>query len=536
MKKSIIITLALAFTSTLFAQKDSLNAVINVENDYAPVVTKATKKGFTPQTETTASNAPLALEFSLKRTPFRGLVIKKEMAEKLIGQEIDFPGYTRLAYGIGDNIDGKISYQHEITKRDNIKAMASIEGFSCEVDGPVKKWDSRMFSSWVSTDYSHSFDKLILGVGGYFENNVFNYQRSLLPNKQNNKKYDIHVNGASQLAGPFAYNFNAGIKRNHYKYLEGMPGSYSQNNLYLNGLLKHELDDERIDNINLGIELDNYTYSGSSTFEGFFSATLNPYTDIIFEKAQIHIGAFVNILSDNGSMFAIAPDLEVEFPINKKISLYTTIKGGRTAGTFEAMENVTPYWINIVEKPAYTIADATIGARFAHKSLAANVFTGYTYTKDDFLNYSIDVVDRFDDSFEVISAIGQENTSKIFIGANATYDYAGWLKLFANTRYNYWKCDKKEWIGTKPEFELNLNAESRIFKHILINLAYNFATYGNDQPSKNKNELNLRAGCNFMKRFGVFVEGNNLLNQEYVKYAGYYEQGVNILIGASAKF
>lgn len=536
MKKSIVLALAIAVSGTLFAQKDSLNAVISVENDYSPVFTKATKKGFTPQTEQEKNNSPLTLEFSTKASPLNNFISTREVAEKLLGQEIDLPGYTRLGYGTGKNVDGKISYQYNITERDKIKTMASIEGFSSEIDGPVKKWDSRMFNSWVSVDYSHRFDKLLLGVGGYFENNVFNYQRCQMPNKQNNKNFNIGVNGKSQLAGPFAYEFSAGIKRNHYKYSEGMPGSHSQNNIYLKGLLSHETDNEQFNNINLGIDIDNYTYSGSVTLNNFLSATLNPYTDIQLDNIRLHLGAYLNLMSDNGSRLAFAPDLGIDWSLTKEVALYTTIKGGRTASTFDAMEQITPYWINIAEKPAYTIADITIGTRLKYKSLSANVFTGYAYTKDDFLNYAIDVIERFDEGFQVISAIGQENTSKIYIGANAMYDYNGWLKLSTGASYTHWKCDKKEFIGTKPEFEFNLNAESRLLNNFYVTLAYNFATYANDAPSKNKNELNLRANCKFMEHYGIFIEGNNLLNREYIKHAGYYEQGINILLGVSAAF
>ena len=94
----------------------------------------------------------------------------------------------------------------------------------------------------------------------------------------------------------------------------------------------------------------------------------------------------------------------------------------------------------------------------------------------------------------------------------------------------------KALLATKPEYELGLNAESRFLDDFYITLAYNFATYGNDAPSKNKNELNLRTSYRFMDRIGAFIEGNNLLNREYVKYAGYFEQGINILLGLCATF
>ena len=71
---------------------------------------------------------------------------------------------------------------------------------------------------------------------------------------------------------------------------------------------------------------------------------------------------------------------------------------------------------------------------------------------------------------------------------------------------------------------------------IYISLTYSFATYAHDNASLNKNELNLRTSYKFANRFSAFVEGNNLLNRTYIKYAGYYEQGINALIGLSASF
>lgn len=536
MKKSIFLALAMVASTTLFAQKDSLSAVISVENDYAPVVTKATKKGFTPQTEQQSNNTPLELKFSQKATPFKGFTSERDVRELLPGQKSSLPGYARIGYGTGNNVDGKLSYQYDITKRDNIKAMASIDGFNSEIDGPLGKWDSRMFSTWASADYSHRFDQLLLGVSGNFENNVFNYQRNALCDKQNNKKFNVGVSGASQLAGPFAYKFNVGFARNYYKHTDYSSESRSQNNLYLKGLLSHELDDKDLSNINLGFEIDNYIYGGPATIKNFISAQFNPYTDIHFKHGKLHIGANVSLLSKNGSKFAIAPDLGIETAITNNLTLYTTIKGGREVSTFEAMEEVTPYWINMLEKPAYTIADVTAGARFTQKNLSLNMYMGYAYTKDDFLNYSIAINNFFDEEIEVISAIGQENTARMYAGASAAYDYEGWLKLSANARYTHWKCDEDFLLTTKPEFELGVNAEGRVFDDFYVTIAYNFATYAKDAPSKNKNELNMRTSYKLLERYGVFIEGNNLLNREYVKYAGYYEQGINVLLGFSAAF
>ncbi|MBQ2878184.1 MAG: hypothetical protein IJE42_04540 [Bacteroidaceae bacterium] len=49
MKRLFFIAAALVISSTISAQKDSLDAVIKVENEYNPVVLKANKQNFTPQ-------------------------------------------------------------------------------------------------------------------------------------------------------------------------------------------------------------------------------------------------------------------------------------------------------------------------------------------------------------------------------------------------------------------------------------------------------------------------------------------------------
>ena len=48
MKKNILAIAAIMLSCTLFAQTDSLRAVVNVNNEYNPVQIKVNKKNFTP--------------------------------------------------------------------------------------------------------------------------------------------------------------------------------------------------------------------------------------------------------------------------------------------------------------------------------------------------------------------------------------------------------------------------------------------------------------------------------------------------------
>lgn len=522
----------------LHAQKDSLNAVIQVENDYTPVVTKATKKGFTPTTESNEQSTPLELEFSQEATPFKGFTGERDVTELLPKQSGTYPGYARLGYGTGNNVDAKISYRYDINDKSKLTALASLDGFNSNIDGPAGKWDSRFYSSWAGIEYTHKLEKLSLTGDVAFGNNAFNYNRFTPSDKQCVQKFQVGTRAVSTLTGPFAYEAGIRYSRNHYKHTpflwnlwEDTEGSFGENLIGADATLKYQLTDNTISDIAAIINLNHYSYNKLEGYKNFTELNIAPAAYIKTENFNIRFGAQLNLIT-RGTFLAVAPDINIEGDINKTLTLYASIKGGRKASSFERMEELSPYWGSATQlKPAYTIADATTGVRFSMKAFSANLFLGWAYTKDDLLACGVYLDDE-----SIGCHIAQENTRHIYIGGRVGYDREGWLKTSFSAKYNRWGCDHDQLLETKPELELEANAEARLLEDIYLNATYRFATYADDAPSKNKNELNLRTSYKFADRFGAFVEGNNLLNREYVKYAGYYEQGINVLMGLSVSF
>ena len=539
MNRNILFTIAMVAVSALHAQKDSLNAVIQVENEYTPVVSKAAKKGFTPTTDNNSGNTPLKLEFSQEATPFKGFFGERDVNDLLPKQDGNYSGYARLGYGIDNNIDAKLSYLFDISEKDKLNAVASLEGFNGQVKSPIGKWDSRFYSSWAGVEYSHKFNKMTLKSNVEFSDNVFNYNSYIPSDKQNVQKIHIGTSVASQLAGPFAYDFGVRFSRNHYKHTPFLwnystedAGDFNENTFGADAKFTYELTDEMWRNVALGVTLNKYSYTGTCDYKNITEINLNPTTSIKTDNLNIRFGAQLNMLTE-GAFFAIAPDIDIEAPISKMTTVYVSIKGGREASCFETLEQVSPYWSCYNQpKPKYTIADITAGTRISSKAFSTEMFAGYAYTKDDLLAYGIP-------SFwsqGIDCYIAQENTTHAYIGARVGYDHKGWLKLSTTAKYNYWRCNTYSLLNTRPEFELKFNGEARPMEKIYINLTYSFATYAHDTPSLNKNELNLRTSYKFTERFSAFIEGNNLLNRTYVKYAGYYEQRINALLGLSASF
>lgn len=539
MRRNILLTIAMVAASALYAQKDSLNAVIQVENEYTPVVTKAAKKGFTPTTEENNTTKPLELEFSQSATPFKGFTGERDVNDLLPKQNGNYSGYARLGYGTGNNIDAKLSYLFNISEKDKLNAVASLEGFNSNINSPIGKWDSRFYSSWAGAEYSHKFDRMTLKSNVEFSDNVFNYNSCSPSDKQNVQKIHFGTSIASQLAGPFAYDFGVRFSRNHYKhtpflwnYTDEDAGSFNENTIGADARLAYEFTNDVWRNVVMGITLNNYSYAGTCEYENVTELNLNPATNIKFENLNIRLGAQLN-MQTRGAFLAIAPDIDIEAAISDKTTVYASIKGGREASSFETLELISPYWSCYTQpKPKYTIADITAGARISSNNLSADIFAGYAYTKNDLMGYAFTDLQ----AGCIDCTIAQENTTHAYIGARAGFDHEGWLKLSTTAKYNYWKCDTYSYLATRPEFEFAFNGEARPMNDIYISLTYSFATYAHDNASLNKNELNLRTSYKFANRFSAFVEGNNLLNRTYIKYAGYYEQGINALIGLSASF
>ena len=121
--------------------------------------------------------------------------------------------------------------------------------------------------------------------------------------------------------------------------------------------------------------------------------------------------------------------------------------------------------------------------------------------------------------------------------------------------YNSWKGNYGDtWVGGepnaelsyvygKPKMELTAGVTVRPIHQLAIDANYYLATdrytfvWGNsDVKLNNINELNLQIGYTFNDTFGVYVKGQNLLNQHYEMFYGYPMQGITLMGGVNINF
>lgn len=551
MKKAYkIFFAAMLAAGSVFAQEEKLDAIIEVENDYNPVVMRVSKHNFTPQIEQTKGNAPLGLIFSQEAAPFNKFISERNVKQVLPKQESEYPGYARLGYGNNNNSDAKFGYRLRVTEKDDVNMFASFNGFKCDIDAPYNgEWNSRMFDTWLSADYTHRFDRLTFGIKADINNKVFNYQPSgssnapeglSMTDKQHSNRYNLQFVAKSNLAGPLSYAANIGYNLNTRKYLNGQKERITENHLTAGGTVAYELPNADIQKIGATLNIDGFIYNDAlkpdfgRRYSNYMSIRFNPFMNFRFNDWKLRMGVHADMLTDNGTFFALAPDCRLEGMISDNFTLLATATGGRTLNTFATMEELTPYWSIMAQPTAtYKIFDVAAEGRISFEPFTVAVYAGYAYTKDNLLA----VADYTNTN--VYNIFGQNSTRNIYAGGRFGYDYGGWFKFAAEARYEHWGCSGSDiYILYKPQILADIHAEARLFDGLYTNIGYAFTRYtkGEGVRIDNMNNLYAKISYKFLEQIGVFVQGNNLINCDYQAYPGYYAQGINFMAGVNVNF
>lgn len=558
MKRYTILSAIMLAASNLFAQNDTIGAVIQVENNYAPVVVKATKMGFTPQIEIASDHAPLNLIFSQKGEPFKRFVSQRNVKDVLPTQEMCLPGYARLGYGTGNNLDLMAAYRFSFGKRDRLTLFASMDGYNTDIDYNDEEWRSRFYTTEINADYTHNFDNLTLGVEADIKNSVFNYMQPIFyannlrmpetTDKQNCGSYALLVKAASNTMGALSYKAYAGFTINNRKYSASIAENIGETRLRAGGTVRYELAHENLYNLGANIDIDGFIHNSAlkpedgpgihDRYSDYALIRLNPFGNLRFGEWKGRLGIHADLVTANSPFLAVAPDIRIEGPLAQGISLYAAATGGRKAASFETLDILSPYWNYIpgVKQPAtvYNLCDISAGVRTTIGALYTNIYAGFSYTIDDLMPTA-------DAKTSILyTKFIQDNSRDIYIGIDAGYDFGGIVNVEGNIRYDRWGCsDNDDLLMYKPMLTAGIKARARIIEGLYANVGYTFTGYtsGNDDIKiEDKSYLEARISYRLHKQLNLFLQGNNLLDCEYELYPGCLAQGANAMVGASINF
>lgn len=547
MKKHIIICAAtLLICGSTFAQKDTLNAVVQVENSYNPTVAKASKISSTPQVEIQSNSTPLDIIFSQKAQPFRLFIGERNVKESMPALQEQFPGYARIGYGTNNNADTKILYRIAPGRRSLLELQGSLEGYNTTLDGINKEWDSRFYSTNIVARYMHKLRPFDIGAEARIRDNVFNYQTENFfggeTDKQNSASYSLQAHIKSNSTGALSYSANAGYTMNTRKYSAAKEERITENHISVGGSIEYELPNDDIRRLGTDVSIDGFLYNGNmrpdtgNKYSNYAVIGLKPYINFHFDYWKIRIGMNSDIMTANGTFISFAPDCNIEGTINNNVTLFASATGGRTPSSLATLEDLSPYWLYTPGDAQYTatynIADLNIGVRFSSAPFSGSISAGYSYTKDDLLP-CLSVYDLAGTLF------AQATSRNLYATVAAGYDYGGWLKFAADARYNHWSCTGSDlYLLYKPMIQANLKADARLYDGLYATVGYTFTGYTKTDGKRNEemNALYARISYRFHRQMAAYIQGNNLLNSEHQLYPGCEAQGTNVIGGVSINF
>jgi hypothetical protein len=551
MKKKIVIASMgmCAFLATYAQQQDTtLVRTVVVENQYNPTVMDASKINVLPKVE--EPTVPKAhIDYANSVRPVASWV--NQSMNPIVRDwtpDAAYRGYLRAGYGNNGNVDARLGYLWDISKKDRLNVEASLNGWNGELtDLNDMDWKSRLYNTRVGLDYKHAFKKVDLMLGGAYRSQVFNYMNARMYNRHSmNRSTDGHFRrqhqtmanahlGIASTDKDMSIQFMGEVGMNLFK--QKYPTNIaegSENNFYLKGDVWKPFNDQRF-----GLAWDFNTYS-MDDMKGTTSLELNPYYGYENDDWRIRLGAHVDWWSGIDDEVNFSPDVNVEYIFSDCYVLYAKAGGGRENKSLMELTEFTPYWTlsHPYILPTYMSLDAAIGLKASPMNgLWFNLTGGYQIRENDLFWKLVD---------GSASYLGfEQGKSKVAYGsAELKYDYKDLFDLGLKATYYHWKGDKMEGLdqyaeerllALKPEMELNAEVGFKPVQGLRINAGYEYVKRAEEiyDPISN---LYVGADYALMKNLSIFAKANNLLNKEYVRVDAYPAQKLNFLAGLSLQF
>ena len=552
MKKKIVIASMgmCAFLATYAQQQDTtLVRTVVVENQYNPTVMDASKINVLPKVE--EPTVPKAhIDYANSVRPVASWA--NQSMNPIVRDwtpDAAYRGYLRAGYGNNGNVDARLGYLWDISKKDRLNVEASLDGWNGDMtDRNGEDWTSRLYNTRLGLDYRHAFKKMDLMLGGAYRSQVFNYMNPqyyygdltrLVENpsgRQHQTMANAHL-GIASTDKDMSIQFMGEVGMNLFK--QKYPTNIaegSENNFYLKGDVWKPINDQRF-----GLAWDFNTYSYSmDDMKGTTSLELNPYYGYENDDWRIRLGAHVDWWSGIDDEVNFSPDVNVEYIFSDSYVLYAKAGGGRENKSLMELTEFTPYWTlsHPYILPTYMSLDAAIGLKASPiNGLWFNLTGGYQIREDDLFWKLVD---------GSASYLGfEQGKSKVAYGsAELKYDYKDLFDLGLKATYYHWKGDKMEGLdqyaeerllALKSEMELNAEVGFKPVQGLRINAGYEYVKRAEEiyDPISN---LYVGADYALMKNLSIFAKANNLLNKEYVRADAYPAQKLNFLAGLSLQF
>ena len=565
MKKiALIASMGLLSLSAVQAQQDStLNRTVVVENLYNPTVMDASKINVLPKVE-----EPTVPKTNIDyATSIRPVSVWNYQAMQPIVREWQpdaaYRGYLRAGYGNNGNVDARLGYLWDISKKDRLNVAASLDGWNGDLASLYNQdWESRLYNTKVGLDYRHAFKKVNFMLGGAFRSQVFNFVdykdyidyegdipsgatgpypgRSFLDRQRQTLAHAYMGFASNDKDMPIQFQAEVGLKsfKEKYPVMRHLEAT-KETNFYVAGDVWKQF--EKGYRLGLNVRYDNYAYADEMA-DDRTALEFNPYYFLQNDDWKVRLGAHVDVVGivyrDN--KVYVSPDVKVEYTFSDSYVFFAKAGGGRQTSSFYELAEMTPYFYESYLNPTYMTLDAALG-------LKASPANGWWFLLSG--GYQIrenDVCLNLGQGYPFWYASNTYGKTNVFYGtAELKHNYKDLLDFSLKGTYYHWEYKNGVWDGgnpansalsLKPELEINAEVGFKPIQGLRVNLGYEYVKRCNDMAGDPISNLYLGADYALLKNLSVFAKFNNLLNKEYVASYAYPAQKLNFLAGVSLQF
>ncbi|MBI1225444.1 MAG: hypothetical protein GC192_09435 [Bacteroidetes bacterium] len=466
-----------------------------------------------------------------------------------------YNGYIKLGAGLPKSIYGDASYNKLVELADKSKLDIGINAFHHQADyssGDIENQRFGLTKVAGKGTYYNNKGYAVAGNLGYTSNRVsyYGYTFDRFDNHENIDKeavkqvFGIFDMGAKifngvQTAGDI--NYSAGF--DFYHMGDDFAANENGFDLKLNATKwirgKHSFD------IGLRTDFTNFKVNGQEQKLNNFWLT----PSFTFHGSAIKIKAGANLISNNDEYLPF-PDVEVVVNLTgNELAFYTGLEGGFEKNTFRSIATYNPY-IN-TQFPDGTLRNTKYfnfyaGLKGNFKMFEYMIQGGYKPTNDlavylfrhEFNGTEPDLIHDFEVHYADANIINVRASLKANILKNLAF-----TGVLSQNFYDV-SIERKPWhlpaldanfmaIYTTSDNKLRAKAQLNLSDGVTAN------TLGGVNRWTTLNglyDVSLGAEYWFVKKFGAFLEVNNLLNNKRERWIYYPTYGINVLAGITARF
>ncbi len=517
---------------------------ITVESTYNPIFSEVGKIMPLPEKES-ASRQQVPVNYLTEANPY-GERIRKEM--NVFGLESDnvksrdIAGLLRIGYGVRNISDGLLDFGWSITDRDYLKVSGMLDGWNSK---PDKKWQSHMFNSNISAEYSRRFKTFDASLKSGYGYSRFNYRPGVLMSDEQLAASSLFQNvRQGELSG--AIRSNAGSNVDFY--VNGGGQWLIRDGLDVNGTVRS--NKEGIVRFGAGFNkpLDkgslSFDYRQKSTvyrwqglygceYTNFTTFTLSPVWHYSKGEWETDLGLNLDMRTRAGEPFLASPVMRLTYSLRDNFKIRGSITGGLEEYDMRRLAAISPYWSEENRiYDGYTVFNLSTGIFYNNPSkLSASVDVGYRYTIDEVFQVA-------QDSMLVSSVFKQQAASVLYLKGALDFRFHERAQLKFDMIYsNYLGSYFGRKMELKPAIDASVFGRMTIIRGLDAMLTYRLMGFhkvvGESMPVVN--DLSLTADYDYNRNISFYTTLKHLFGGNYYYYAGYRTLRPAVLVGVVYK-